>query len=255
MPAATYKPVFRHGHIERVFVWDHVVRVTHWVIVASIAVLSVTGLYIGNPFIIPETSTPSFLMGWMRAIHFATAIAFTLAVAARIVWMFTGPPFARWWNFLPAKRERIAKIPGTIKFYMLMLAKPPAEEGHNPVAGLAYMFVFMLYLVMIVSGLGLYAVDAHVDSPLRACEPLLAWFGGAQAARWYHHVVMWLLIGFAVHHIYSALLVSSVEKNGEMDSMFSGYKWVSRENDEQAAIGNRERRRDPSDPSSGDANN
>ncbi len=230
--AAGYKPVFRHGHIERVFVWDHVVRVTHWTIAASIAVLSVTGLYIGNPFIIPSTSTPSFLMGWMRAVHFATAIVFTIAVLSRIVWMFTGPPFARWWNFVPAKRERIAKIPGTLKFYMFMLAKPPAEEGHNPVAGIAYLFVFMLYLVTITTGLGLYAVDAHVDSPLRACEQLLAWFGGAQGARWIHHVVMWLLIGFAVHHIYSALLVSSVEKNGEMDSMFSGYKWVSREDPE-----------------------
>jgi Ni,Fe-hydrogenase I cytochrome b subunit len=40
------------------------------------------------------------------------------------------------------------------------------------------------------------------------------------------------LIGFAVHHIYSAVLVSLVEKNGEIDSIVSGYKWVSEEDRE-----------------------
>ena len=33
-------------------------------------------------------------------------------------------------------------------------------------------------------------------------------------ARWIHHVVMWLLLGFTVHHVYSAVLVAIIEKNG-----------------------------------------
>ena len=37
---------------------------------------------------------------------------------------------------------------------------------------------------------------------------------------------MWLLLGFAVHHVYSAVLMATVEKNGTMDSIFSGYKLV-----------------------------
>lgn len=213
--------------IERKYVWDGIVRTTHWLIAASIVVLSVTGIYIGRPFI--EVSGPAgqhFVMGWMKAVHFYGAIVFTLAVLARIVWMFTGPPHARWYNFVPVTRERWRQFFGTVRFYMFLLEKPPSAEGHNPVAGAAYTFVFGLYLVMIATGLGLFAIDADVGSPLRSFAAVLPWFGGAAGARWIHHVVMWLLIGFAIHHVYSAVLVSFVERNGEIDSIVSGFKWV-----------------------------
>jgi Ni/Fe-hydrogenase 1 B-type cytochrome subunit len=56
-----------------------------------------------------------------------------------------------------------------------------------------------------------------------------AWlFGGLQMTRWIHHIVMWLLLGFTLHHIYSAVLVAIIERNGTLDSIFSGYKWVPR---------------------------
>ena len=40
------------GPLVCVRVWDHVVRSTHWIIALSIAVLVVTGLYIGHPFLL-----------------------------------------------------------------------------------------------------------------------------------------------------------------------------------------------------------
>jgi len=52
---------------------------------------------------------------------------------------------------------------------------------------------------------------------------------GAEDARWIHHVTMWLLLGFFVHHLYSALLTSAVERNGTMESILTGTKWVPRE--------------------------
>jgi len=64
---------------------------------------------------------------------------------------------------------------------------------------------------------------------MRVWAFLLPLFGGAAGARWLHHVVMWLLIGFSVHHVFSALLVSRVEKNGTIESIFSGYKFLRRE--------------------------
>ena len=54
-------------------------------------------------------------------------------------------------------------------------------------------------------------------------------FGGLQIVRWIHHVVMWLLLGFAVHHVYSGVLMSTIEANATMESIFSGYKFVPRE--------------------------
>jgi Ni/Fe-hydrogenase 1 B-type cytochrome subunit len=43
-------------------------------------------------------------------------------------------------------------------------------------------------------------------------------------ARFIHHVGMWLLLGFAAHHFWSAFLVGTVERSSLLDSIFSGYK-------------------------------
>jgi Ni/Fe-hydrogenase 1 B-type cytochrome subunit len=222
----------------RIRVWDLVVRVTHWTIVVAIALLAVTGIYIGHPFLLaPGEAGTRFVMGTMKAVHSYSAIAFTLAVAARVAWAFVGTTHARWWNFVPIHRERQRGIIGTLKFYLFLRRAPPPFAGHNPVAGLTYLAVFGLYLVMILTGWGMYAAGADLASPMHWFRPLVALFWGAQNARWIHHVVMWLLIGFTVHHIYSAILVANVEKNGTLDSIFSGYKWMRRDEMAQAAPG------------------
>jgi Ni/Fe-hydrogenase 1 B-type cytochrome subunit len=40
---------------------------------------------------------------------------------------------------------------------------------------------------------------------------------------------MWLLLGFAVHHVYSSVLMSTVEANATVESIFSGNKFVPEE--------------------------
>ena len=47
-------------------------------------------------------------------------------------------------------------------------------------------------------------------------------------ARFIHHIVMWLLLGFGVHHVYSAVLMSQIEQNATMESIFTGYKFLRR---------------------------
>jgi len=219
--AAAEKP-----ELVRVYVWDVVVRVTHWLIVLSILALSATGLYVGRPFTIHSgPASPHFFMGWIRVIHFYTAIVFTLAVLARVVWMFIGPPWARWNELLPVSRERQKGLLKTLEFYLMVFRKPPDYVGHNPLAGASYGFIFGLMLLEIATGAALYGASA-TTSFMHVFAGLLPWLGGAQIARWIHHGVMWLLLGFMVHHVYSAILTSIVEKNGELDSIFSGHKFV-----------------------------
>jgi Ni/Fe-hydrogenase 1 B-type cytochrome subunit len=214
----------------RVYVWEVPVRVTHWLIALSIVVLSVTGLYIGNPFI--TTSGPAgqhFVMGWTKVIHGWAAYVFMAAVLARMIWMFTGNKYAHWDKFIPVHRSRIHGFWPTIKFYLFALRKPPGFVGHNPVAGATYLLVFGLYFVQIATGLMMRGAGADVESPLRWFATWAPLWGGLQMARWIHHVVMWLLLGFAVHHVYSSVLMSTVEANATVESIFSGYKFVPRE--------------------------
>lgn len=210
-----------------VYVWQLPVRVTHWLIAFSIAILAFTGFYIGNPFIdVSGEARYHFVMGTMRTIHSYTAIVFTLSVLSRIWWMFAGNKWSGWRQLVPIEKRRRTGMIETLKFYLLIRQHPPNYVGHNPLAGFTYIFVFLLYLVMICTGLGLYSVSAHVDSPMRVFGVFLTLVGGPQSARFIHHVGMWLLIAFFAHHIWSAITVSRSERTGLMDSIFSGWKFL-----------------------------
>lgn len=215
---------------ERVYVWDLVVRATHWLIFLAIVVLSVTGFYIGRPVITADGPTADTLfMGLAKVIHSYAAIVFSVSVLARIIWMFTGPEVASWRQFIPVQRYRIRDMWGTFLFYTFLRPTPPPAIGHNPLAGATYVLVFLLYFVEIGTGFALYSISASAGSYMAWFDWLLPVFGGAQAARWIHHVIMWLLLGFMVHHVYSAWLMALVEKNGTLDSIFSGYKFLPKD--------------------------
>ena len=94
------------------YVWQIPVRITHWLIALSIVVLSVTGLYIGHPFMTTSGEARlTFVMGWVKLIHLYSALVFIAAVAARIVWMFTGNKYARWDKFIPVHQISATRHP------------------------------------------------------------------------------------------------------------------------------------------------
>jgi Ni/Fe-hydrogenase 1 B-type cytochrome subunit len=214
----------------RVYVWEVPVRVTHWLIAFSIVLLSMTGFYIGHPFItVTGPANQHFVMGWVKTIHGYTAFVFMAAVVARLIWMFTGNRYAHWDKFIPVHAKRRQGLWPTLKFYLFALRKPPGFVGHNPLAGATYTLVFLLYFVAIATGLTLRGASADVGSPVRWFASLAPLLGGLQIARWIHHATMWLLLGFAVHHVYSSVLMSTIEANATVESIFSGYKFVPQE--------------------------
>ena len=233
-PARTDEPVTkppltacRPGELVRVYVWQWPVRLSHWLTAYSILVLAVTGYYMGHPYItVSGPAGQHFVMGWMKTIHFFTAIVFALSVATRVAWMFLGNRYATWDKFIPVEKRRLLGMWNSLRYYLFQLRQPPGFVGHNPLAGLTYVFVFLIYLTMITTGLALYNVNAPVGSAFRAFHFLLPLWGGAQTARLVHHIGMWMLLAFAVHHVYSAVLMSQVEARGTVESMASGYKFV-----------------------------
>lgn len=214
-----------HPVVESVYVWEWPVRLSHWLIVLSILVLAVTGIYVGNPFFAPQgEATRHYVMGWIKAVHFAAAMVFTLSVIARVIWMFAGNPYARWRQLIPTSRQRLRGIWETFAFYVFLHRDSPAHVGHNPLAGLIYTVVFLLYFLMIATGLAMASASAHIGTILSGFQFYIPLFGGLQNARFLHHVGMWLILGFAAHHVWSAFLVASVERSGLLDSIFTGYK-------------------------------
>jgi Ni/Fe-hydrogenase 1 B-type cytochrome subunit len=211
-------------------VWDLPVRITHWLIAISLTVLAITGYYIGNPFIVaPDPAGQEFVMGTVTAIHFFSAAVFSLSEIARIAWMFMGNRYARWQEIVPTKKHRWKQVWEWLKFYVLFRPVTPRFVGHNPLAGLTYMVIYGVGFLSVLTGYSMFAVYAGVDSPMRIFAGLLPLFGGAQTARWIHHMCMWVLVVFVIHHISCALLVSRAAKNATIESMFSGYRFVTPE--------------------------
>jgi Ni/Fe-hydrogenase 1 B-type cytochrome subunit len=224
--SATPMPRSATGGLERLYVWEVPVRLTHWLIFLSILVLAGTGFYIGQPFIsVSGPARDHFVMGTVRIVHFYAAIVFTLSVLVRIYWMFAGNVYARLAELVPLSRQRFRSLWRTALYYSFIRRHPEEYPGHNGLAGVSYAMMFAIYLVLIATGLALYTVDASTTSPFQLFGFLVPLFKGLQIARLIHHIGMWLLLVFVVAHIYFVLLSSIIEHIGTVDSMFSGYKF------------------------------
>jgi Ni/Fe-hydrogenase 1 B-type cytochrome subunit len=203
-----------------VYVWELPVRLTHWVNVLAIVVLSVTGFYIGNP--LPGGSVS--LMAWVRGIHRLTAWVFVASLALRTYWAFAGNQWASWRALAPyLTREGQRSMVRTFLYYTFLRRRPPGGLGHNPLAGVAYSAVVGLMFLEVLTGFALQSLGA--DGWRRAAFGWVFALMSYQGVRLLHHLIMWLLLGFAVHHVYSSLLMDAEERNGLMTSIFSGYKF------------------------------
>ena len=214
---------------QEVYVWELPVRLTHWVTVISIGVLTVTGIYIATPFV--GTSGPAvnqYLMGTMRFIHFLTAFVFTASVLLRIYWAFAGNTYARWPQFLPLSARRRRGIRKMLAYYVFVRRHPPDEIGHNALAGMTYLVVFTLFLLQIITGFTLYALPFERGA---FWPTLFGWIivaFGTQPVRLVHDLIMWLLLAFTIHHVYSAILIDSEEHSSLLSSIITGWKSLTR---------------------------
>ncbi|MEI6180104.1 MAG: Ni/Fe-hydrogenase, b-type cytochrome subunit [Chloroflexales bacterium] len=217
----------------RVYVWEIPVRLTHWVNVLSIVLLSFTGYFIGNPylFIAPRESYASFFMGTVRFVHFAAAFLFMGSVLLRTYWAFAGNAYADWRGLFPfLSKDGRKNMLHAAQYYFFFRRDPPEVAGHNALAGLSYMIIVILYGMIIFTGLALFG-QLHPVSPWYTLTNWVFGFVTMQRVRIAHHMIMWALLIFAIYHVYVAWLIDMEEGNGLMSSMFSGFKFLPRNQD------------------------
>lgn len=207
------------------YIWELPVRWCHWINVTSIVTLAVTGFFIGTPVSF-GSSASDFTMGWIRFVHFTAAYAFAVSVLSRIIWSLIGNKYAGWREFFPfltaGGREKMVRM---FRYYMFMDKEVPETIGHNPLATTAYLALFLLYILMILTGFSLYAQHAPQGVMHKSLGFMYALFS-SQGMRLAHHASMWLIFGFVINHIYSAWLMDIKEHGSEISSMFSGYKFT-----------------------------
>lgn len=219
----------------RVYVWELPVRVSHWFIVLSAAVLAFTGYYMHNPFIV-ATSQTAFLMATIRFIHEVTGFLFIAAFLLRFYWFFKGNHWSNWRGFVPIRRRQWRGMGQMVAYYSFLRKDLVHNVGHNALAAVTYMVMFTLMLIEIITGLTLYT---HVRGDW-LLAPLFSWLPriiDIQHLRLTHFCIMFAFFVFVIHHVYSAVLVSWEERNGLIESIFTGYKFVPKDElEEDAAL-------------------
>jgi Ni/Fe-hydrogenase 1 B-type cytochrome subunit len=209
---------------ERVYVWELPVRISHWVIFLSVVVLSFTGYYMHNPFIVAKSST-TFLMATMRFIHVVAGFVFIGAFLLRLYWFFMGNNWSNWRSFVPIHRRQWRGMGRMVEYYSFLRRDPVHRVGHNALAAVTYLVMFTFMLIEIITGLTLYT---QVRGKW-ALGWLFGWIPGVidiQHIRLIHFCIMFVFFAFVIHHVYSAVLVSWEERNGLIESIFTGYKFV-----------------------------
>jgi Ni/Fe-hydrogenase 1 B-type cytochrome subunit len=220
---------------KRVLVWELPVRIFHWLNALCIVVLAITGLIIANPPVLMSTAEASDLywFGTVRMIHFITGYVFFLNAIARVYWAFRGNYYSNLRAFIPLSRKAWENIKHVIKIDILLQNEEKEvlkniSVGHNYVASLSYVILFLLALVQIFTGFGLYAPTSGWWLP-----KLFAWvpyaLGDEMTTRFIHHLSTWLFVLFTLIHVYLVFYHDWLEGRGESSDMISGYKFVRKE--------------------------
>lgn len=197
-----------NGPMEDVYVYEAPVRLWHWITAFCICALVPTGYLIGAPLpSIGGEATASFLMGWIRTVHFVAAMLLIVMFVLRLYWVFVGNHHARA-IFIPAVWSGAwwKGVIGQAKYYLFLQEHSDNYVGHNPLAQLAMFTNFLVALVVIiVTGLGLYAQAYGWGSGwMTAFGWVTVLLGTPQAVRTVHHLAMWYVILFAMFHMYMA---------------------------------------------------
>lgn len=214
--------------LKRVYVWEFPVRLAHWINFLCIAALSVTGYYIGNPFI-HAVSESQYIMGWMRFIHFVASYLFTVSILLRTYWSFVGNEHARLKEFFYFTPQRTRDLTDDIKYYMFLKKDHAPYTGHGAFASVIYLGLWILFFVEIFTGFALYSQSHRSGFIWTLMGGWLLSMFSVQTVRLYHHLIMWVIIFFAIEHVYLAWLADRAQKGGFISSIFSGYKTVEEE--------------------------
>lgn len=214
---------------EAVYVYEAPVRLWHWVNAFAILALCITGYLIASPLpSIGGEAYNSFLMGWIRYLHFSAGYILLVAFLARIYWAFVGNAHARQ-VFMPPvwKTSFWQELLHELKWYLMLVKQPMKYSGHNPLATLVMHVMFVWGIVfMMVTGLALYGEGTGMGSWQHTyfSNWVIPLFGQSQDVHTWHHLGMWLIICFAIIHIYAAVREDIMSRQSIISSMFSGWR-------------------------------
>ncbi len=185
---------------EIIKVWDPLVRLFHWVLLAAF----VTAFITEDDFLNLHT-----LAGY-------TVIGLLLF---RFVWGFTGSVYARFSDFAYSYKIIVAYLCDVFRF------KARRYLGHNPAGGAMIILLLISLLLTTVTGLAVYAAGD-------AAGPLSIWLSdaGEDWAEWFekaHEFFAEFTVLLVFVHVGGVLFESLLHRENLIVAMFTGNKYLN----------------------------
>lgn len=177
-------------------VWDLLVRLLHWTLVAAIATAWLSTLHLG----FGRTHEP--------AGYVALAV-----VATRVLWGFLGRrPGAHYARF-----SQFVRPPTAVLRYARLLRthREPRHIGHNPLGG--WMVLALLACVFST------AITGWLQTTDR--------YWGSEALEFIHHKLAWTLLGLIALHVLGVVATSLRHRENLVAAMVTGRKAAAQADD------------------------
>ena len=203
-------------HYEKIYEWNLVYRMNHWLRAISIFTLIFTGYYIYWPFLSPEED--SQLMNLMRFFHFISMYIIILSFIAQLY-------FDRdIWEYLPTW-NKIKTIPDMLAYYLFLKDTHEEYGKFNPLQALTYFFWGLLLIIETLTGFAIYSGNIFGIWDSRTA---FGWvnniLGGMPITRLVHFAIMWIFIITVPVHVYMVILKNLTDRDSTFWSIFTGYK-------------------------------
>jgi Ni/Fe-hydrogenase 1 B-type cytochrome subunit len=211
-----------------IYVFTLPVRIWHWLHAISITVLIATGYLIAVPLWSPGgEASDHFMMGTTRFIHFIAAFVFAIGLFVRVYLAIIGDKYARGLFIVPVWQGVYWKrLWHEVKFYLLLTRKTGKSVGHNPLAQIMMWLINVVVgFFMVCTGFALYSQGMGAGS---WADSLFGWVfvlvASSQTVRMWHLMGMWLMLFFAIVHIYMAIRADLASRQNGVSGMIDGWR-------------------------------
>ncbi len=184
-------------NIERVKVWDPVVRLFHWTLLLAFAGAALTSFD-------------------LLKLHVFAGYVIGALVVIRVIWGFIAKGNARFSDFV--------RHPMDVIEYLRDMARLQHKRymGHNPAAGMMIVAILVSLCVTVLTGLLTYGAK-EVAGPFASMLVEVGWrWGGALEDS--HHAFATITLVLGALHVAGATVESFLHRENLVVSMITGYK-------------------------------
>lgn len=215
-------------------------RLNHWVVAICMVVAVATGLYIGHPYyqtFIADGAVDKYVMAWNRWFHLMSAIIFDVS-SIIVAYLYFFSRFEKPYKKLVPNGHNLKEFTVVLLNLVTFNRTKKFSSSHADSFNAVFFFIFHLMLAwMLFTGLQLYVHGlASGLSSIGAWWPAMLhlvtdWTvtitgGTYMDVRISHHTTMYLIIAWAMFHIYYQVWRTVFWQESDIAIVVGGSKYV-----------------------------